>query len=541
MEGWASVEEVTTLYRGLRLADGMRAIALREPTRMALRCGPREMSYGELRERAARVSSAALAAGIKVGDRVALLAPNCFEYPEIMCGLSDIGAIIATLNPRSAPGEIAAACVDCQPVMFIYHHSLRDVAIAARESAEFPKATTTIETGEPYETWLAAQAPLPIEDLPSISETDPFTLVYSSGTTGQPKGIVISHRSRTLTFHAMAMEYGCYGPDDRFLALAPMSHGAGFAFAMGTLYFGGFVEIAEKFDPLIVLERLAVGGFTGVFMVPTHFQAILSLPAEVLDRYRGTAHSLRCIISNAAALPQLLKEKIIDYFGEGLLHETYGSTEAGIVTNIRPSDQLKTNRSVGRPFALNEVRLLSPDGTEVADGEVGELFSRSPYHFNGYWGHPEWLTDCTRPGGWLSAGDLARRDQNGFLYIVDRKKDMVISGGFNIYPREVETVLEQHPAVREACVVGVPDDHWGERLRAFIVVQPGLQKDDSLATALAYSCKDLLSAFKIPREFAFIDDIPRNVGGKTLKRALRTRDVICHVVHIREPTVHAGA
>jgi long-chain acyl-CoA synthetase len=344
---------VSDLYRALRLADGMRAIALREPGRKAMRCGERELSYGELRERAARVSAAAVAAGIKIGDRVALLAPNCIEYPEIMCGLSDIGAIIATLNPRSAPREVAAACADCAPALLIFHESLKGVAELAMTSAEFPSDLMSLQTGAAYEDWITAHAPLAVDALPDIAETDPFTLVYSSGTTGQPKGIVISHRSRTLTFHAMAMEYGCYGPDDRFLALAPMSHGAGFAFAMCTLYFGGFVEIAAKFDPVAVLDRLTNGAFTGVFMVPTHFQAILGQPAQLLDRYRGSAPSLRTIISNAAALPQSLKERIVEYFGEGLLHETYGSTEAGIVTNIRPADQLRTNRSAGRAFALN--------------------------------------------------------------------------------------------------------------------------------------------------------------------------------------------
>lgn len=532
---------MSDLYRALRLADGMRAIALREPGRKAMRCGERELSYGELRERAARVSAAAVAAGIKIGDRVALLAPNCIEYPEIMCGLSDIGAIIATLNPRSAPREVAAACADCAPALLIFHESLKGVAELAMTSAEFPSDLMSLQTGAAYEDWITAHAPLAVDALPDIAETDPFTLVYSSGTTGQPKGIVISHRSRTLTFHAMAMEYGCYGPDDRFLALAPMSHGAGFAFAMCTLYFGGFVEIAAKFDPVAVLDRLTNGAFTGVFMVPTHFQAILGQPAQLLDRYRGSAPSLRTIISNAAALPQSLKERIVEYFGEGLLHETYGSTEAGIVTNIRPADQLRTNRSVGRAFALNEIRLLSPTGEEVPDGEVGELYSRSPYHFNGYWGHPEWLADCTRPGGWLSAGDLARRDAQGFLHIVDRKKDMVISGGFNIYPREIESILEQHPAVREACVVGVPDDRWGERLRAFIVPESGQRPDGSLASAIAVSCVDRLAAYKIPREYAFIEQIPRNVSGKILKRQLRETDIDSEIVHMREPQVQVGA
>lgn len=532
---------MSALYRNLRIADGMRAIALREPTRPALSCEGRTLTYGQLRDRAARISAAAIDEGVRVGDRVALLAPNCLEYAELMCGLSDVGAIVATLNSRSVSTEIAAACRDCSPKLLIVHPTLMAVAEAALAEIGSGPNIRLLVIGSSCEQWLQSRNPLPEDELPGFAETAPFTLVYSSGTTGQPKGVLISHRSRALTFHAMAMEYGCYGPDDRFLALAPMAHGAGFAFAMATLYFGGFVEIAAKFEPALVLERLADGSFTGVFMVPTHFQAIFALPGDTLTSYRRTALSLRAIISNAAALAQPLKEKIIEYFGDGLLHETYGSTEGGIVTNIRPADQLRTNRSVGRAFGLNEIKLLADDGREVAVGEVGELYSRSPYHFEGYWGHPEWLADCTRPGGWLSAGDLARRDENGFLHIVDRKKDMVISGGFNIYPREVEMVLEQHPAVREACVVGIADEHWGERVRAFVVLAPEYRPDVAMAAAIGMFCRNKIAAYKIPREVGFITEVPRNAGGKVLKRALRETSFNGHQIHIHEPKVQVGA
>jgi long-chain acyl-CoA synthetase len=532
---------MTSLHRHLRIADGMRAVALREPGRPALECDGRFLTYGELRERAARISAAALGIGLRAGDRVALLAPNCLEYPELMCGLSDAGLIVATLNPRSAAPEVAAACSDCGPRLLIVHPTLHQVAEQAMATLPAGTVERLLVIGGSCESWMAAVQPLPVDQLPQVAETCAFTLVYSSGTTGQPKGILISHRSRALTFHAMAMEYGCYGPDDRFLALAPMAHGAGFAFAMATLYFGGFVEIATRFEPARVLERLADGGFTGVFMVPTHFQAVLSLPPDTLTSHRRTARSLKTIISNAAALPQPLKERVIEYFGEGLLHETYGSTEAGIVTNIRPEDQLRTNRSVGRAFALNEIRLLGADGTEVAVGEVGELFSRSPYLFDGYWGHPEWLADCSRPCGWVSAGDLARRDEQGFIYIVDRKKDMVVSGGFNIYPREIELVLEQHPAVREACVVGIADEHWGERLRAFVVPAAGQRADSGLAASLGTFCRTRLAGYKVPREIGFIAEVPRNLGGKVLKRELRDPALPCHAIHIHEPKVQYGA
>jgi long-chain acyl-CoA synthetase len=351
-----------------------------------------------------------------------------------------------------------------------------------------------------------------------VEETDPFTLVYSSGTTGKPKGILISHRSRVLTFHAMAMEYGCYGPDDRFLALAPLAHGAGFAFAMSALYFGAYVEILPKFDAAQVLEKLSMEPFTGVFLVPTHFQNIFALPDAVLVRHRGRARALRAIISNAAALPQATKEMIVAYFGEGLLHESYGSTEAGIVTNIRPADQLRTRQSVGRPFATTFVRLLDDAGREVPEGQVGELYSRSPFLFDGYWNDPEQTRACMRDG-WVSAGDLARRDAEGFYYIVDRKKDMIVSGGINVFPREIEEVLHRHPDVREAAVVGVPDEQWGERLRAFIVRRSGATLTPE---AVVEHCRAHLSGYKVPRDVRFIDELPRNAGGKILKRDLRS-------------------
>jgi len=533
---------MSRLYRPLRISDGLHAIGRREPARLALECDGRRLTYGELHQRVQRVSAAAIRdLGIRLGDRIAVLAPNCVEYPEVLCGFSDVGGIVVTLNPRSPAAEIALACRDCSPSVLLVHPSLESVARDAAALGLGDRIGRLIVLGPTYDRWLATHSPIEEHELPSFAETEPFTLVYSSGTTGQPKGIVISHRSRALTFHGMAMEYGCYGPDDRFLALAPMSHGAGFAFMMCTLYFGGFVEIATRFEPQNVLERLAAGAFTGVFMVPTHFQAIFALPPATLNRYLGTAKSLKTIISNAAALPQRLKEKIIDYFGGGLLHETYGSTEAGIVTNIRPQDQLRTQQSVGRAFALNEIRLIGPDGNDVPVGEVGELYSRSPYLFEGYWNKPEWTAECVREGGWVSAGDLARRDIDGFLYIVDRKKDMLVTGGFNVYPREVEVILEQHPAVRESCVVGVMDSHWGERVRGFIVLREGHEAGQLLADDIVTFARSRLAGYKVPREIGFIEAVPRNVGGKVLKRELREGVHSCYAVHIREPKVQQTA
>jgi long-chain acyl-CoA synthetase len=332
---------------------------------------------------------------------------------------------------------------------------------------------------------------------------------------------VLPHRARVQVAFCMASEYGCYGPDDHYLAVTPMFHGAGYNFAHGAVFFGGTCEILPSFEPELTLRALgpggAAGGATGTFLVPTIFHALLGLPAEMRERWRPTR--LRALLSNAAPLAQRTKEAIVAYFGEGLLHEMYGSTEGGIVCNLRPRDQLRKERCVGPPFMMNEVKLLDDDGQPVARGEVGELFNRSPCLFLGYWNNPT-ATEAAMRDGWFSAGDLAVQDDDGFYYIVDRKKDMYISGGVNVYPREVEELLFRLPGVQDAAVVGVADDYWGEVGRAFLVMRPGasISPEDVMA-----ACKQGLAGYKVPRHVAFIDSLPRNPAGKVLKTELRLR------------------
>jgi long-chain acyl-CoA synthetase len=313
----------------------------------------------------------------------------------------------------------------------------------------------------------------------------------------------------------MGSEYGCYSPDDRFLALAPLYHGAGFAFATASLFFGGTCHLLSKFDAETTLDLLADEALTGVFMVPTHFNAIFALPEAKLERCRSTA--LKTIISNAAPLPQPTKARIVGAFGHGLLHETYGSTEGSIVTNLRPADQLRKEICVGHPFPMTEIRLLTEAGEPVAPGEVGELYSRSPYLFNGYWGRSLDEVGSYRDG-FFSAGDLARMDDEGFIYIVDRKTDMIISGGINIYPREVEEALAAHPAVIEAAVIGEPDAYWGEAVVAFVVSKQPVDAEDLIA-----HCTDRLARYKAPKKIVFVDELPRNAAAKVNKRELRGR------------------
>ena len=498
-------------FRHLTVGSGIRAAARRIPGRTAIICGPARRSYAQLVEAMNRVANAVTALGLQPGQNAALIAPNTLEYIEIVAGVSDTGAAVATPNPRLGARELADICNDAQArILFLHPDCEANLDRALLQTVEH-----IVLLGAPYEAVLA-RASAHFEP-PVVPEWATFAIPYTSGTTGRPKGVMLPHRSRTLAFLSYAAEYGIYSPDDHYLAFAPMCHGAGFAFAAAAVFMGGTAEVLAKFEPEPVLRRVHSGEVTGMFTVPTHYHAFFDLEPRLLDSLRG--HRLKGIVANAAPLPQPMKEQIVDYFGPGLLHETYGSTEAGVVSNLRPQDQLRKLNCVGLPFIGNEIRLLDDAGRAVAPGEVGELFSRSACLFNGYWGN-EAATREALNGGWVSVGDLARQDDEGFLYIVDRKKDMVISGGVNLYPREVEACLDQHPAVAESALFGLPDAQWGERVVGCVVLRPGAA---FAADELLAFLKPLVAAYKLPKQLWPIAALPRNANGKVLKRELRAR------------------
>ncbi len=497
-------------FQHLSLPGGVRAAMLRNPSKIAMKHRAQEVSYGAFMDRVDRVCAGLLRDfGLKHGDHAAIVSANSIEYLEIVLGASQAGIGTATINPRLSAPEIVAIADDARArVLFV------DAATAAAiEGHRFATVEQILTVGDGYETWRDAHEAL--EELPVVEEWDTFTIPYTSGTTGKPKGVLVPHRSRVISLYAMAVEYGCFTPDDRFLAIAPMCHGAGMIFALAPIFFGGYAEIMDKFDPEAVVRKLKSEAITGFFGVPTHFHAIFGLEPQILADNRS--ETLRTIISNAAALPQVMKEKIIGHFGQ-ILHETYGSTEASIVSNLRPADQLRKTACVGQAFPGTRIEIRRDDGSLCDPEEVGELFATSSCLFNGYWMRPDETAEAYQDG-WVTVGDLAKKDAEGHLYIVDRKKDMVISGGINIYPREIEEVLLQHPNIADVAVIGVVDEKWGERLKAFVVASPAgaLSGDDIVAF-----CDGKISSMKTPKDFAFIDALPRNANGKVLKTELRS-------------------
>lgn len=490
---------------GLTLASSLLAAAARRPDTVAIECEGRALTYRQLARHIRRLTQAATALGLPQGSNVTLLAPSCLEYVELVAGLSAAGLAVVTGNPNASEAELRLILEDSESRALFVHPSCEELARGASEI----DAARFFVIGDQTEAWreLGDEKAPP----PEVSEDATFAISYTSGTTGRPKGVMLSHRSRVLTFLAMAGEYGCYGPDDRTIAVAPLYHGGGFAFGVAPLFFGGRCKIAPKFEPEELLRSLEDFAATNVFVVPTHLHALGPLTAGS----RGRFPALRAMISNAAPLPQRAKEQAIEDFGEGLLFECYGSTEAAIVSNLRPADQLRKRDCVGQAFPCTEVAVLGEGGEVVEPGTIGTVYSRSPYLFSGYWKRPE-DTASARRGDWVTAGDLGRIDDEGYLYIEGRTKDMILTGGENVYPSEVEQALQSFPGVGEAAAVGIPDARWGERIVACVV-----SEGEVGASELESHCRKLLSAHKVPKAFRFLESLPRNPTGKLLRRVLR--------------------
>lgn len=497
----------------LSIAGGIREFGRATPSATAVIDGDRSLTFGALDERSNRLATHLLARGLRSGDRVAVLLGNRLEYPEIAAGIAKAALVMVPLNPRLTPAESR----------YILEHSgaralVVDDALAAVAGEIDDLGLTVVSIGgdglgPEYESALAAAGhrdpALPVDEL------DPFCIAYTSGTTGRPKGVVISHRSRALTFYLSALEWGL-GPGRTSAAVAPMYHGAGFAFGYAPVFCGGTVTMLRSWDPEAFLALLERDRVQSTFLVPTHAQMLRGLGEGAVARHDLGA--LDTLYFNASALPWPLKQWVMSEFPDCGIHELYGSTEGGIITNLRPADQHRKPGSVGHPWFLTELRIVDDAGDPVGPGEPGELFSRSPFLMNGYHDNPEATAECTTEDGFLTCGDIVVRDDEGYVHIVDRKKDLIISGGVNVYPREVEDVLAGHAAVAESAVVGLPHETWGEEVAAYVVLRGGSPVS---AADLEAHCRTQLAGFKVPRRWSVVDALPRNAAGKILKRELR--------------------
>ncbi len=520
--GHASPRAVALALQTLRhgkagLSTALRLRALTDADRPAFVFEGATWSYGAVDARIARLSAGLAALGIGRGDAVALALQNRPEFFELEGAMARRRGAAVSVSWRSTAAELAyllqhsgAKALCFEPAQWpVVEAALaetpalpRSRCIALGHPADAPPGTT------PYAHLLDAPP-----DTSAPAEDDGAVVIYTSGTTGKPKGAVRRFGlGQALGFVAF-LDRVPFHRTDRHLCVCPLYHSTALGFAGITLMVGGCVVIERHFEPLEFLRAVERERATTAALVPTMLHRLMALPDEALGAFH--TRTLRAIVCGGAQLPGPLATRTLDRFGP-VLYNFYGATETGLVTVATPDDLRAAPGTIGRPLHGVSVRLLDERGVEVGSDTVGELYARSTMLVEGYHRNDTATREALRDGH-FSVGDLATRDSSGRLTIVGRRRDMVISGGVNLYPAEIEAALDAHPAVSQCAVIGVPDPEWGERLRAFVVLRPGMDAD---AGALAQWCRGRLSGPKVPREWAFVEELPSNPTGKILKREL---------------------
>ena len=506
----------------MHLGDVLKAQARLQPDRIGARDLERAMSFRAWNERACRLANALLALGLRKGDRVAVLAHNRVEWAEIYAAVAKSGLVAVPVNFRLAPPEVEFICRDCAVSAVIAEEALLHAIEPVRAGlAVAGDRFVLIGPSRPgwtgYEALLASGSQAEPDAV--VEPGDTWCLMYTSGTTGNPKGAIRDHRNMAMLALMTCVELGL-GRDDDALLVMPMCHANSLNFFTAFVNAGAAVTVFSRasFDAALCLRTMGELGTSFTSLTPTHFMMMLDVPAAARGG-AGFERVRKLMISSAPARVET-KRAVMAMFPNSGLFELYGSTEAGWVTMLHPDEQFDHLGTVGREVVGSApIRLLDEDGNEVPDGEVGELHSCGPYCFSGYWNQPGKTAEAFR-GDYLTVGDMALRDKDGFIRLIDRKKNMIITGGENVYPTEVEAVLGQHPAVRDVAVVGTPDPKWGERVEAAVVLAEGAS---ATAEALVEWCRDKLAGFKRPRAITFLEpgEMPRNTTGKILHRVLR--------------------
>jgi acyl-CoA synthetase (AMP-forming)/AMP-acid ligase II len=471
------------------------------PERPAIVFGELARTHDELHDRAERLAGALAERGVGRGDRVALLLHNGLEFPESLLACHVLGAVAVPVNFRLAADEIAYILADSGAAGLI--------AGAGLEAP--PLDGWTLETGAAYEAAIAAAAP--VREPAALVEDDPALMCYTSGTTGRPKGAVLTHGNLVAGTLSWIHEMRA-GADDVWLSGQPLFHIGGINGLLPFLTLGAtsIVTPTTGFDPEAALERIERHAVTMCIFVPTQWEVLCrSERVATLDRRR-----LRVAMWGASPAPRATLELMSATFPEAEIVSAYGQTEmAGATTLLKGVDATRKMGSVGRPMLGVELRLVEDCGRDVGPGAVGEVVYRGPTVMAGYHGRPEATAEAFA-GDWFHSGDLATRDDEGYLWLVDRKKDLIVSGGENVYPAEIERVLREHPAVQDAAVIGVPHPRWVETPLAFVVLAG--EADEA---ALIAHCRGRLAGYKKPSAVVFVADLPRNAAGKVLKRELR--------------------
>ncbi|MBA3866350.1 MAG: long-chain fatty acid--CoA ligase [Solirubrobacterales bacterium] len=494
----------------MNVAEPIWRHAREAPERPALRGGGSEWTYGQLAAAAGRFGAALAANGVGPGDRVMLMAPSVPEFVIAYLGIQAIGAVAVTPNVMSTPAELEYLLVDAGAKRVLAWHEAATAAeeIARAEGLPFQRLLPGLQGA------LGAAA----VEWPREAEADDLALLlYTSGTTGKPKGAEITNGN----LRACAEVFGEVlelGPEDRFGTALPLFHIFGQAVVLGSaLMAGAGVSLQARFDPEALVEMVRRDRVTVLAGVPTMYSAMLGAAAECgADDFV----SLRLAASGGASLPAEVMRRFVERFGCAIL-EGYGLTESTGAATFNGLHRERKVGSVGIALPGTVVRIVNAAGIGVPAGEVGEILIKGPMVMKGYWNRAQ-ETEKTLREGWLYTGDLGRKDADGDIELVDRLKEMIVRGGYNVYPREVEEVLYQHPEIAEVAVIGVPDDHFGEEVGAAVVLVPDAMPDPEAIRAWA---KQRLSAYKVPRLFTFTESLPKGPTGKILKRTIARHEL----------------
>jgi acyl-CoA synthetase (AMP-forming)/AMP-acid ligase II len=513
----SSTAPIFVTPRGVGFARLLEFPARIFPDKTALIDDSGSVTFGEADRMASCLSGAFRAAGAATGDRIALILPNGNPFVVTEMAIMKGGMVKVPLNIRFHKHEVMFALADCEPTILVceasYAESVRD------ELAAVPSLRAVFTIGgvpEGLRSFEQALTHAPATTVPYAPEA-PILIRYTGGTTGRAKGIVHTEESFLACNLDVVREFA-FRDDDVVVHVGHLSHGMNFMWA--AMYAVGATQILhEKFEPLRVLADIERYRATFIYMVPTMLHRLLHE-----DDGKRDVSSLRQFLYGSAPMPVPLLRQAIARYGQ-IFMQVYTLSESPVVTTLfRASEHVERETiagprlaSCGREVLTMEVRLLDDEGREVPAGDVGEIAIRSINNMAGYWNRPA-ETAATLVNGWVITGDMARRDEEGYLYVVDRKKDMIITGALNVYPKEVEDVLHAHPAVSQAVVIGIADDEWGEIIRAYVVPKPGAHVTEAI---IVEHCLSALASYKKPRQVRIVDSLPLSPIGKVNRVALR--------------------
>jgi len=513
------------MARWLNLGQVLKVNAKKFPHTVALKDSERAFTYPETNRRVNKLAHSLLSLGLNKGDKVAVLLENSIEIVEVYLATAKTGLVIVPINFRLVGPEVEYIANNSDARAFIVHDEFAPTVDAIKPNLKNIVPDNYMVVGEAREGYREYEAFIreasESEPEAKVEPEDTWILIYTSGTTGKPKGVVRSHESHIAFYLINAVDFG-FNEHDVCLNIMPLCHINSTFYTFTFTYIGGcaYIHPARSFRAEEILEIIEREKITFISLIPTHYSLILNVSEEVRKR---DASSIRKLLCSSAPVCKDMKLAIMEFFPGVELYEAYGSTEAGIVTILKPEDQMRKLGSIGfEALGTDFAKVLDEQGNEVGVGEIGELYSRGPMLFDEYYGLPEKTASSFR-GEWFTAGDMARRDEDGFFEIIDRKDNIIITGGEHVYPSEVEKVICCHPGVFDVAIAGLPHEKWGEAVTAFVI--PKDPNDPPTEEEIIAFCQGKMAGYKRPKSVRFIsqEEMPRTGSGKILYRALRER------------------